>query len=418
MKRIYLVLTYMIMALALCGCMASSTSTSKTSVTKPTVSEKTTKHMAIVNSVNVGTKELSVYSCEADCNEILNYTSSTLAFTKAGKAMTMAQFEPGDIVDVYYTSDKTVTEVRYSSDERIWENKKVTNFVINDNKRSFKIGQSLYYYDESTQVYSAGEPASIGDLCEQDQLIVRGIEQKIASVVVDKGHGYVTLDNAKYFYGGYIDFGGQVIKVIEKDMLIIVPEGNYKVEAKNGSYFSQKLVTVARNEQVVIDYSDVPPIVIENGNVKFNIDVSGATLYIDGVVTDYTKIITIPCGKHTIRVEAEGYNTFSKRIDVGLDYLVMDISLANGASNTEAATQTTTQATEQETTAVKSNYSVTIKAASGSIIYVDGSCKGLAPAVFDLVSGNHVITVMGVGGISNHTVEFVDGKDIVLDYTK
>lgn len=409
-KRIIALLALLMAACLMGGCFNTTTSTKKPAPTLPqqTTAVRTDKELGIIDSVDTKYKQIHAYSVKDNSELHYTYSGQTAVYSRSGAAMTVEQLSAGDVVDIKTSETNEAIEIRISGDSKVWENRKVTTFHINDVERSFKVGQTLYYYDEYTKVYSNGEAIGITELCPEDTLVVRGYDNRIISVVVDRGHGYVTLKDAKYFYGGYIDFGGEIIKVIEENMLITVPEGTYRVEAKNGAYKSEKLVEVVRGENAVIDYSDVMPIVTNYGNVKFNIDVADATLYIDGVATDYSSIVSVVCGNHTIRVEAPGYDIYYKRIEVGLDYLVVDISLDKGEISTE---------TNKGESNVSVSDKVTVKAATGSMIYFDSVCKGIAPVTFDMITGSHTITVIGTAGIKSYNVNLVAGKDVEFDYT-
>ncbi len=391
------------------GCSSQSSTFGHTNTTEApsTQGVQYESMLGIIDAVDTDLKTIRVSAVNESFETEFVYYGYTTVYSRFGSAMTVSQLNPGDIVSITY-SGKAASEIRIAGDKGLWENLKVTSFTVKDTDRSFKIGQTLYYYDDRTRVYSNGERIDIAELCSEDRLIVRGCDNRIVSVVVERGHGYVTLENAKYFYGGYIDFGGEIIKVVEENMLITVPEGSYRVEAVNGAYRSEKYVEIVRGENTVIDYSDVMPIVTNYGNVKFNINADDAVLYIDGIETDYSSVVSLVCGNHTIRVEATDYDVYTKRIEVGIDYLVVNVSLVKGEMSTE---------TVKGESNVTSSDKVTVKADTGSLVYFDSTCKGIAPVTFDMITGSHTITVIGTEGIKSYNVTFTAGEDVVLDYT-
>ncbi len=403
----------------LCGCSNTSTAHRKTSVDQPTPAPSGSTALAVITMIDTVSKNISFDMVETTESEMYSYNGGTLVYSRSNVAMSVAQLKPGDIVDITFdASNYRLKKIQISGAEGVWENTKVTSFNIDESTHSFRIGQSLYSYDDDLVVASGDKLITVMELNSMDQLIVRGYNQKVVSVVVSKGHGYVTLDGDGLFLGGLVNVGGLIARNIEKDMLLIVTEGTYKLEVTNGKYYAEKFVTVTRDEESVVDFSDVAAEINETGNVKFNINVSNAVLYIDGVETDYASIVTLPTGTHKVVVEADGYNTYSENMKVSVTYEVKDITLT-------AESETTTTASESETTSavtgetkVSTTTDVTVQGPAGGSIYFDGVYKGIAPVTFDLVTGSHVISVLYDNKITSYSVNLIDGADpVTYDFT-
>ena len=100
-------------------------------------------------------------------------------------------------------------------------------------------------------------------------------------------------------------------------MTLTVPEGKYSVLISKDGTSVVKEVTVGRNQDAVIDLSDVE-IKKYYGNVSFTTEPSNATIFLDGVkVNDYSKPVSIEYGIHELVVRADGYETLSRFISVG-----------------------------------------------------------------------------------------------------
>ncbi|MCM1307278.1 MAG: PEGA domain-containing protein [Butyrivibrio sp.] len=439
MRKIRLILAGL--AIFACALMCACASSSSTrwhlkSTTDSARGDKPDETVGVVTSVDEKNKSISFISAEDGSTNIFPYNSGTTIHGKSGTDIVMAQITPGMIVDIFYDgTSKMVSRVEISDNKEVWENRGVTSFSVDDSKRSMRVGQSLYSYNDDTFVYSDGEKISMMELNGQDKLTVRGCGTRVLSVVVDKGHGYISLTGDSLFIGGYIDIGGSIVKVIEEDMLLIVREGNYKVEVRNGEYIAERRIEVVRNGNCELDFSDVVPNVTNNGNIRFNIDVDGALLYIDNAETKYSGMVVLPVGKHDIRVTASGYQTYTDTIEVDVSYRVIDIKLrkdeqmtetpkpTDGGEETTADENAATEAATSETRypgqdVVSAVNDITVSGPAGGYVYFDGIYKGVAPVTFDMITGEHVISVLYNKEIKSYSVVLAEGgDDVVYDFT-
>jgi len=178
--------------------------------TETSASAGTDKSTGVIQKIDKDTDNIVIYSVDDGTKTIYSYDKGTTAYTKSGKVMSFDKLSCGDIVDVECNStNQKVKKISLSSRDKVWENTKVTNFKVDESTMTMKIGQSLYSYSDSTLVFSDGEEIDISELNSEDQLIVRGYDTSVCSVVVDKGHGYVTLSGDQLFIGGYVDIGGR-----------------------------------------------------------------------------------------------------------------------------------------------------------------------------------------------------------------
>lgn len=369
--------------------------------------------LAIIKGIDTDEEKITFVNIKETEEYILSYNGATNYNSKSGIAMAVDQFSMGDVVDITYESG-VLTEMNIS--DEVWENTKVTSFKFDDTTHSVSVGQSLYSYSDDMVVVSDGKLISVMELNPSDQLTVRGYDKQVVSIVVDKGHGYISLSGDELFIGGYITIGSSMVRVIEEDMLLVATEGTYKVEVRNGSYLSSKNVTITRDNQSVVDFSDVIPVTVEDGNVRFVIDAEDAVLYIDGTETSYSSIVTLKSGKHTIKVTADGYDDYEETITVSATYQTVEIDMV---SEDSTDTDETTTASEEETTTLEGDTvvstinDVTISGPEGAKVYFDAVYKGVAPCTFDMITGTHIITILNDTQIKSYTVTLVEGADDV-----
>ena len=284
---------------------------------------------------------------------------------------------------------------------------------------------------------------SDNELITPEQLSVHDVfnlyekDGKVVSVVVTRGHGYISLTGVDLFMGGYVNIGSENIKTIEKNMMITVTEGSYKVAVSKDQYYGSKTVTVNRNQVTTVDFSEFVADTVENGNVLFDIDVDGAVLYLNGKETDYTEgMLTLPVGTYTVRVSADGYDNYQDKIEVKADYQKVNIRMKKEEESTSYGQTTSSSATvsqqpasssstgvtsqyETETTTIVSTKNrVYIDGPAGAAIYFDDSYLGVAPLDFAMVTGQHMFIVISGTTIKSYTVNLVEGADDVrYDFT-
>lgn len=417
--KIYiLLLTAAILITTVTACTSQTPPKKHTNHTEKTTEAKTYNATAVVRDNDTENRKLTFINVESGAQETYPYTNGTAFLSRNKSVLSSEQIHKGDVVDIVYNDSFEISSIQVSPSKDVWENTKVTTFAVNDNDGAIKIGQTMYYYTDSIVVLSGDEEMDITELNNtMDQLVVRGYKNQVVSIVVEKGHGYVSLTGDSLFIGGLINVGNILARRIEPDMLLPVTEGEYLLEVVNGDYKSEKKITVERGKETVVDFSDVPANVTQTGNVRFLIDVQGASLYIDGMAYDYSSVITLKNGKHNVVVHAEGYSDYKQVIDVESRYTTVNITMTKGDSETTSSEEPTTTKVEGETY-VSSKNKVTVKGPANAVVYFDGTYKGVAPVSFPLVTGEHIISILSGTKINSYTVNLADGADdVTYDFT-
>lgn len=428
MRRKLQLIIYMLFVCAiLAACDNSSTNRRPFPTTEPaSVDAKDLETLAVIMNIDEENNVIEFYKIDTEEECMYSYNSGTEILTKTGRSISMQSIARGEVVDVYYDPNSyIISKLQISDNDDVWGNGKVTVFSVDDTTRSMSVGSSLYYYKDDVYVVSDGEQISITELTTEDQLIVKGYGNRIISVIVDRGHGYLSLKGADIFVGGLIDVGGSIVKVIEENMLILVPEGTHKVEVRNNNTIAEKHVTITRDEQSVVDFSDVAATVTTTGSIKLNINVSDATVYIDNIKREHTGVINLTTGTHSIIAVADGYETFRTDIEIETGHKSMDIILikededeTTGEEGTVEEETTTEEPTVEGETIVSEINDVTVSGPVGGRVYFDSTYMGVAPVTFDMVTGTHVISIINGTKINSYTVTLAEGgDDVEYDFT-
>lgn len=410
-------------------------------VNAPTIPTDIRTELAVITYVSADTKRLSVRSYGEGVDRTFYVEQPALIYTEFGNAMTLAQLYAGDVIDITYDNvNNKVSEIHISNEVKC--HMAVSDVSVNTSYRRLSLYGKNYEYARNVVVVSDNELITPEQLSVHDVFNLYEKDGKVVSVVVTRGHGYISLTGVDLFMGGYVNIGSENIKTIEKNMMITVTEGSYKVAVSKDQYYGSKTVTVNRNQVTTVDFSEFVADTVENGNVLFDIDVDGAVLYLNGKETDYTEgMLTLPVGTYTVRVSADGYDNYQDKIEVKADYQKVNIrmkkeeestssgqttgavqqsSQANGTQQTTSASSTgvTSQYETETTTIVSTKNRVYIDGPAGAAIYFDDSYLGVAPLDFAMVTGQHTFIVISGTTIKSYTVNLVEGADDVrYDFT-
>ncbi|MDR0964568.1 MAG: PEGA domain-containing protein [Clostridium sp.] len=398
----------------------SDRSTEPNTIILPGITAFDSADTAVLVRVDLPSSSITLRNLEVDRNYTLSVEGYTLIANSYGEAITLAQLKLGEVLDVtFLKAKKTLTSIQISPSA--WRYDQITNFSYNELRKEFRIADETFYMDTDTLLFSQGESILPRDLNPTDVIRVVGIGTDISSILVEKGHGYLRLDNEETFIGGFIEVGQVSITRIREGMLLTVPEGKYEVLlSKNGSG-GRKPVQISRDTETILDVSDLVVETIPSGYVRFTIEPSDASLYIDGELMESSAAIQLPYGLHQVMVKANGYQTLIRYLQVGeasaeltlvLEAVTQEepdetqeSSTSEDVESTSSETSQTSQtdssqaessssvSSTEETTSPTASYLVHVEAPRGVEVYVEGNYVGLAPCSFPKQPGSVDITL-------------------------
>ena len=269
----------------------------------------------IVTSMSKNSESITFQNLETGLRYTLTYDNLTYFTDRYGNSMTGSQLSAGQICNItFYREEKRLKTLDVSSDYFAYSN--VEGFKFYNSATRMEYLGDKYELDENVVVCSGKENINVLEISDSDIITIHGSDHKIYSITVDKGHGYLSLSGCDYFIDGFIEIDKDIRKITE-GMMLTVPEGRYSVLISKDGTSAVKEVTVGRNQDAVIDLSDVE-IKKYYGNVNFTTEPSNATIFLDGVkVNDFSKPVSIEYGIHELVVRADGYETLSRFISVG-----------------------------------------------------------------------------------------------------
>ena len=351
---------------------------------------------AVIKKINKQENEITFYNIVRGKNYTLAYDGTTKLYDKYGSSVSMEQVDEGDIVAITFLKEKkTLASLQQSDDCFVLDD--VTNFSIDEKTKEIMVGSNIYRYEEDLFVFSDGEPVEIMDINTVDSLCIQGIDHTVYSIAIDKGHGYLRLKNDEYFWGGWIEVGQTIIRPIEEDMLLVVPEGKYDVLLSTNGISATRKVTIKRDKETELDIGDLKKEDLRKfGTLIFAVTPDTASVYIDGEQVDISAPVEVEYGIHQMMAKAEEYQTVIQYIKVGQESATIQVTMEKDTGESVSSNTTTSTATESEAASTNGS-KITISTPVGAEVYMDGSYIGIAPVSFKKTEGVHVITLRQKG---------------------
>lgn len=380
--------------------------------------------VAVVMAVNQEEKTITLRNTDLQRNYTLDYSQATRITDRYGSSLSIAQVKAGDLVQVTFLKNKKRLNTLSLCSGEAWTYEKVTEYAVNRNTRVLTLGTDSYKIGDDTLIFSQGKPIDWMDLNDVDVLTVNGIEQHVYSIVVEKGHGYLRLENDTYFVGGWIEVGESLISPITQDMLLTVPEGDYQVLLTNNGNRGIKNISIKRGEELDLDIGDIEIEETKIGRVVFSVTPGNASIYVDGGLVDVETPLELEYGIHQMIAGAEGYDTMTRYINVGEELANLDIRLektstvsGNSSSNNSEKNTAASGTGSVISTTDQGQYHVMITAPEKVELYVDGNYIGITPISFKKVAGSHVITLRKDGYVTRSYTIQVDEEQKDISYS-
>ncbi len=408
--------------------------------------------LGVLKEINAESATVTLLDTKNGQDIILTYTGATDITDKYEKVIAAAQLEPGEMVDAYYDPVTSVL-AKLQISGQAWEYKGVSNWSLNDTQNSFTIADSRYKYSADLVILQEGQFLTVKDLDPKDELVVKGHDREVWSILVTRGHGTIRFEDYKDFIGGTVYIGSREILPVEAGMSVTVQEGTYEITMEKESLKGTLLSEIRPFKETIVNMGEfkLPP--VQKGTVKFDISPEDADLYIDNELTDYSKAAELDYGEHSIKVALGGFTTYSGKLEVADSLKTVTIDLAESKNtgdktntgeentrenpdkknnNTKGGTQTAGEASEDTADGkdseegantdyeeVKAEHNIYIQEPQGANVYFDGQFKGSAPVSFPKVTGTHYITLIQSGyQTKTFTVEIKDdGKDSNFNFS-
>ena len=302
------------------------------------------------------------------------YNLSTKFKNKYGDSTSVVNFTKGMVVETGELTGTSVLSSVQISDE-VWDYDNVDNFLIEAEKNSFSIGKSAYQITESTKIFLDGAEITFNDISSDDILRVIGLDNKIISVIVTTGHGYIQLKNTGDFVNSLIFIGNGIAANITGDMSIEVPEGTYKVTVANNGYGGTAEYTVTRGQVTEVDLGTLRGEGPKICKLKFESEVAGVSVYLDDKQVAVGQEMDVKYGKHKLTVKAEGYDSWTKTLVVNSASATISLDLEDEEEESAATTGGSTSGSQASGSTQSSSSGTSGTSSSSSTTSSSGSTQ-------------------------------------------
>ena len=375
--------------------------------------------------IDTNSRKMHYMDVESGNEYEVAFGGSTDIRNKYDTIITTGKMKMCAIYDVVCNKDGLAVSITES--KKAWRISEITGFVADEREQVATVSSNTYKYAKSAVVMSGSDRIQPAEIMKQDVVTVCGIDKTVYSVNVDRGHGYLKLTGVDNFVGGFVDVGTEMVAIVSKDMLMTVPEGEYKVSIQNTSrtLSGSKSVKIEKDKDVTLDFSEYRTEAVKNGMVEFSVTPAGAVMYIDGTQVSYDEPLTLDYGRHTVVLRANNYLVYEEVFYVKQSYekKIIDMSISKSStavSKSSTAKTATTQAATKSgqvqswTSSVKvptgsesiingtvknltEGYYVNIKEPQGAAVYVNNSYVGMAPVSVEKKAGTMVVALTMAG---------------------
>lgn len=434
-KYSLVILLSVAMMLLLTAC--SKTSNVKQSVNLGSDTKKTELTvLAVVKAIDTQAQTITLYDTDTQEEQNFEYNGGTQVLSKNKVQMLMSQLTCGEIVEASYDPEQhEVTKVQIS--KNAWEYKKVKALDIDRSQSIVTLTGRKYQYESDLCVFYGDQEELLIDVNNRDEVTVKGIGDKVYSLQITKGHGYIRFGGHDKFVGGSLEVDQNIFLKVEENMLVTVGEGEHTVVFRKGDMQAVETVTVERDKETFLDMSQYEPEKGTKGKVRFVITPSDAVLYVNGKVKNQNNLISLAYGNYAITVKADGYKDYTGILRVQesskkYETVYIDLAAEDEDSKTTAtpstttsptttpsstATSNTTVATATPTPSTDSNCKISIKEPEGASVYVNGVYKGVAPISFTKIIGDLTITLSKTGYVTKSYSVTIDDDSEDVEYS-
>ncbi len=298
---------------------------------------------AAIREIDTENKTIRLKNHATGKTYTLNYDNTSMMYDEHGQVLSARLLEEGEIVDVtFLKSSKHITTLKVSPEAWVIESTRDHNLVREDG--TAVVRGDVYKIDMRTLIMADGKLALAEDILSTDNISVSGIGKDIYSIKVESGHGYVSLSSDivqdQSLVGAWLELDNEVIYKISPNMLLSAPEGDYTLHILGNGANYESEVNISRNQETVVDTSQVSITRPKEGLVTFEVVPDYAEIYVDGNRIFSGVPESIQYGYHNLKIIADGYVTQSKFLKVGTPKSVVSIELEqdeNAASSEESS---------------------------------------------------------------------------------
>ncbi len=286
------------------------------------------------------------------------YNVSTEFLDKYGDTDSVEDFKPGMAI-TFDASGRYGMLTTVKKSNAVWEWDDLKNFSFDESISAMQFGGENYRYTDSTLFLDGNNLMERKDLIGGvDEVMVVGVDKEVLAVALTKGHGYLQLDDTKRFDNSLIQIGSYDAALVSSGKTFTVPVGTYAVTIANNGWGGTKNVKIKKNVTSVLNLESMKGKGPKSCRLKFEIDVDGAKIYLDGKRVKTDKTMTVLYGAHSLKVTADGYDDWERTLYVNSPTAVISLDISDskqGSSNNSTANTNNSGTTNSSTNSSTTN---------------------------------------------------------------
>lgn len=338
MKK-YMFILAMILTFALCGCGEKKTEDTTEVEESTSEGEKEVVHeelerTSVLTGIDLEKNEMFFRDCVTGEDRRLEYHGGVGIQNTYDKEVLVDNLTLGDVYDVrFYDDTKRLINIRENS--AAVTHKQIEKFSADKTNNKAMYKGTTCKMSKYIVAFDNNEIIDVSEVNKEDEITITFYGDKLVSVVVDKGHGYVRLVNHGTYVGGMVEIGYDVVVPVTNDMLVTVREGDYTLRINKGSFNNSKRVNVIRNRESMVDISDIA---VPSGVINFVVtpEEALATLYVEDVEYDGLAFTGVYGTSYSFVIKAEGYKDYKGSVKVSEPLRDYEVKLtAEGSSDSD-----------------------------------------------------------------------------------
>ena len=329
-------------------------------------------------------RSLDLLLLDSGRTERFDVTGTTTVRNRHGITIGFSELRVGQIVDVYFGAGaRQISTV--SLNDSAWERQLSGNFNIDSSARRIVVAGQAYTFSTQTIVRNQqGAPSSISQINPEDTITIVGYQDKIWSIRIDSGKGFIDFANIDHIIEGTVAIGTLIFVPLEEDLVIPIEEGTHRmvIEGQNIERFI-RYVSVRQGQTSTVDLTEAES---RRGTLQVISNVPTASVFINGelVVLDQT-LIELEHGEYTIRLEHPGFIPVQQTFTMNQTIMRIELNLQPDTPGREIAITTNP---------------------TGAEIFLDGVFMGYSPIMIRAEFGNRTV-VARMAGFDDRPLHFI-----------
>ena len=142
--------------------------------------------IGVVKNIDAKERIYTLLLIETGEDKLFTYDGTTSFTSRYNQPLTA-----GEIVEV--TFDTATSKLKTCNiTDKAWEYKEIRNWQLDKTSKSIVIGTKNYQYTNQFYAFDRNGEIDTNQLSNKDQVTIKGIAGQVYSIIVTKGHGYLT----------------------------------------------------------------------------------------------------------------------------------------------------------------------------------------------------------------------------------